>query len=434
MIECRIKNFFDNIDINTLVHIIKDKIKTDRTIMGILHKLIKAGYMEYYNFYPSYRDSAAGDRLSPLKASYQKLGILTPILLNIYLTSLDEFINKLQENYVRDHHPELRGRIYYVRYGDEWVIGVVGSFQLAKKIKEDIRTYLWEELKLELSPDNSNITHLGREYAKFLGHYVGWPSHDGRLSRGVAVAASSTPLIFYKNLSECGGRRITEFAMQIRRFYDPHTKMTNFYKKFTLPSLYTPLMEQDIVRGRQAFFRIIRKKKGGLGVNSLESVCHPSFEVSFSPSIFIPLSELKSKLVESGFADTRGHPKYMGKFIYLPDYEIVKKYNRVLIKIIAFYNTADNRSGLRELIYILEYSLAHTLAAKHRSTLAKIFSKYSKPIRVMRYSQKITFAKPSSLSVKYLDKNFGYLRGRVLANTEGVSIAHLLSYIFDYNR
>jgi len=390
MIEGRIKNFIDNIDINTLVNIIKDKLKPDRTIMGILHKLIKAGYMEYSNLYPSYRDSVGGILSPPLKASYHKLGILSPILLNIYLTSLDEFINKLPENSGRA--PESRGRIYYVRYGDEWVIGVVGPFQLAKNIMGDIRRYLWEELKLEhhlsplrrrgdvqhsppkvllrktragegeLSKEIINISHLGREYAKFLGHYVGWPSHFvGRgLSRGIGVASS--------------------------------------------------------------------------GVNALERLAHPGFEVSFSPSIFIPVSELKSKLVEMGFADNHAHPKYMGKFIFLSDYEIVQKYNRVLINIISFYNTADNRSGLRELIYILEYSLAHTLAAKHRSSLANIFSKYGKPIRVMRGDSKIKFAKPNSLSVKYLTKKYGHLSRRVLANTEGICIDHLLSYIFGDNR
>lgn len=351
LIEGRINNFFDNIDINTLVNIIKDKLKPDRTFLGILHKLIKAGYMEYSN--PSYRDSVGG-RLSPQNSSYHKLGILAPLLLNIYLTSIDEFFffDKLKENYGRAL--ELRSRIYYVRHGDVWVIGVAGPFKLAQNIKEDIITYLKEELKLE--EVETNIRHLGREYAKFLGHYVRWPLHVGPLaSRRVAV------------------------------------------------------------------------------VNTLESSPRPAFEVSLSPSIFIPLSEVKAKLVEIGFADKLGRPKYMGKFLFLSDYEIVKKYNRVLIKIIAFYNMADNRSGLRELIYILEYSLAHTLAAKHRSTLAKIFNKYGKPIWAIEGSAKIKFAKPSSLSANYLNKNF-YFSRRVLANKEGLSITHLLSYIFDEDR
>lgn len=351
LIEGRINNFFDNIDINTLVNIIKDKLKPDRTFMGILHKLIKAGYMEYPNPYPSYRDSLGG-RLAPQNSSYHKLGILAPLLLNIYLTSLDEFFDKLKEKYGRALEP--RSRIYYVRHGDEWVIGVAGPFKLAKNIKEDIKTYLREEVKLE--EVETNIRHLGREYAKFLGHYVRWPLHVGPLSRRVA------------------------------------------------------------------------------GVNTLESLPRPPFEVTFSPSILIPLNEVKAKLVEIGFANKLGRPKYMGKFIFLSDYEIVKKYNRVLIKIIGFYNMADNLSGLRELIYILEYSLAHTLAAKHRSTLAKIFNKYGKPIwAIGEDSAKIKFAKPSSFSANYLNKKF-YLSRRVLANKEGLSIAHLLSYIFDEDR
>lgn len=48
MIEGRIKSL-DNIDINILGNIIKDKLKPDRTLMGIFHKLLKAGYMKYPN-------------------------------------------------------------------------------------------------------------------------------------------------------------------------------------------------------------------------------------------------------------------------------------------------------------------------------------------------------------------------------------------------
>jgi hypothetical protein len=74
----------------------------------------------------------------------------------------------------------------------------------------------------------------------------------------------------------------------------------------------------------------------------------------------------------------------------------------------TFYNMADNRSGLGELLYILEYSLAHTLAAKHRSTLAKIFKKYGKPIVVNAGDLgKIKFAKPSSLKAVYLNNKYG---------------------------
>jgi hypothetical protein len=54
------------------------------------------------------------------------------------------------------------------------VIGVEGAVhnhsELAKKIREQIRTFLRDELKLEL--DKNKLTHLGRDYANFLGHYL----------------------------------------------------------------------------------------------------------------------------------------------------------------------------------------------------------------------------------------------------------------------
>jgi hypothetical protein len=353
MIEGRIKSL-DNIDINILGNIIKNKLKPDRTLMGIFHKLLKAGYMKYPNpdlrsdyGLPEVGRKLGARRISPKAEGLPEWFTLPPLyimmsaagvgglLLNIYLTSLDEFIDKLKENYARGPVPR---RIYYVRYADEWVIGVEGPFQLAKKIKEDILTFLWEELKLE--QEKTKITHLGIKYAKFLGHYLGWPS-------------------------------------------------------FGQPSEVKTLVRSTLRSGASLF-----TDDPGLLLS----------KVSFAPSILIPFNDLKSKLIEKGFADKSGHPKFIGKFLFLSDYEIVKKYNSVLIRIMTFYNMADNRSGLGELLYILEYSLAHTLAAKHRSTLAKIFNKYGKPISVASSdSDKIKFAKPSSLKAEYLNNKYGKL-------------------------
>lgn len=146
-----------------------------------------------------------------------------------------------------------------------------------------------------------------------------------------------------------------------------------------------------------------------------------------APSILVPINYLKSKLIEKGFADESGHPKYIGKYLFLSDYEIVKEYNRILIKILTFYNIADNISGLGEIIYILEFSLAHTLSAKHRSTVSKIFKKYGKPIRVVKDSlDKIEFAKPKSLNKVYLKKKYGS-RETAAPSLEILNIDDLLS-------
>lgn len=284
IIEGRINSLFENINYNILVNIIKNKLNPDRTLMGIFNKLFNVG---------------------PLVNPY--FDIISPILFNIYLTPLDEFIDKLKENYARS---PFHIKIYYVRFANEWVIGVVGDEYNHKelvKIQEQIKTFIKDKLKLEL--EKNKLTHLGRDYANFLGHYLRWPN----------------PNCYYSS-------------------------------------------------------------------NSYPAV-----------TILIPFNNLKYKLIEKGFADCSGFPKYVGKLLHLSDYDIVKYYNRLLTKIMIFYSMADNCSGLRELFYILEYSLAHTLAAKHRSSLAKIFNKYGKPIVVnYRNLGKVRFTKPSK--AVYLNK------------------------------
>lgn len=67
---------------------------------------------------------------------------------------------------------------------------------------------------------------------------------------------------------------------------------------------------------------------------------------------------------------------------------------------------AENRWYLNEAIYILEYSLGHTLAAKHRLTLSKVFKKYGNPFEVAIKGRKVKFDKPESLKAEYLNEKY----------------------------
>lgn len=49
-------------------------------------------------------------------------------------------------------------RIRYVRYADDFIIGIQGPFTLAKEIKEQVGQFLQETLKLELSAVDTAIT------------------------------------------------------------------------------------------------------------------------------------------------------------------------------------------------------------------------------------------------------------------------------------
>ncbi len=50
-------------------------------------------------------------------------------------------------------------RMYYVRYADDFIIGMQGHRQEVKKILTDLSEWLKAELKLELHPDKTFIKH-----------------------------------------------------------------------------------------------------------------------------------------------------------------------------------------------------------------------------------------------------------------------------------
>jgi hypothetical protein len=60
-------------------------------------------------------------------------------------------------------------RIKYLRYADDWIIGVCGSCVLAEEIKQEIKTFLRDHLKLTLSEEKTRITNARTEEAFFLG-------------------------------------------------------------------------------------------------------------------------------------------------------------------------------------------------------------------------------------------------------------------------
>ncbi|MEO0970800.1 MAG: group II intron reverse transcriptase/maturase [Cyanobacteria bacterium J06639_18] len=63
-------------------------------------------------------------------------------------------------------------RLWYTRYADDFLLGVVGSKSEALEIKQKIAMFLHDELKLELSEEKTFVTHARNETAKFLGYEI----------------------------------------------------------------------------------------------------------------------------------------------------------------------------------------------------------------------------------------------------------------------
>ena len=209
-IEGDIKGFFDNIDHEVLIAILSERI-SDVRFLRLIRKFLNAGYVEDWVFHKSYSGTPQG-------------GIISPILANIYLDKFDKYIkeytNIFDKGKRRKENPIVKRlgqkkaklvqklkkstdeierqrlmtqikeivkerlnypasdemdsnmkRLKYVRYADDFLIGIIGSKEDCIHIKEDIKKFMAEKLKLELSDEKTLITN-ARKHAKFLGYDI----------------------------------------------------------------------------------------------------------------------------------------------------------------------------------------------------------------------------------------------------------------------
>ena len=346
-IEGDIKGFFDNIDHDVLVQILRERISDDRFIR-LIRKFLKAGYVEDWTFHNTYSGMPQG-------------GIVSPILANIYLDKLDKYVKEYirhfdmgtkrrpgkesndlanerkrtvrklkkikdgtekaalvarlkaieQERAAFPSGDEMDGsyrRLKYIRYADDFILGVIGSKEDALRIKEDIKSFLSESLALELSEEKTLITHTGKS-AKFLGYEITVTrnNHQRRDVQG-----------------------------RLRRTYGKRVRLN------------------------------------------------------------VSMATLRDKLLEYGAMEIKlrngkeiWKPKCRSGLIFNDDLEILDRYNRETVGFCNYYLIANNCVVLHNFRYIMEYSMYKTFAGKYRSTVRKINKKYRlNKLFTVKYEQK----------------------------------------------
>src|SRR5947199_6072532 len=93
-------------------------------------------------------------------------------------------LRKLRRQYpARDPQDLKYRRLRYIRYADDWLLGFSGPKAEAEEIKREIRDFLRETLKLELSEEKTLITHIRTRAAKFLGYEIVSQHADDKLDR-----------------------------------------------------------------------------------------------------------------------------------------------------------------------------------------------------------------------------------------------------------
>ena len=132
-----IQKYFENVDHNILLKIIKNKI-ADKRIIWLIRKILA--------------NSSSQTKGMPLG------NLTSQFFANVYLNELDWFVKT-----------KLKAK-YYIRYVDDFVIFGRGKGHL-EFYKEEINMFLKNKLKIQLHPDKSKILILGN-CVNFLGFRV----------------------------------------------------------------------------------------------------------------------------------------------------------------------------------------------------------------------------------------------------------------------
>lgn len=256
-IEGDIKGFFDNIKHEILVNILKERIADERFIR-LIRKFLKAGYAEQWKFHNTYSGTPQG-------------GIVSLILANIYLDKFDKYMkmyadkfnkgerrkvsseyrrlnNKktrlakklksvtdesvragmiteiketLAQTYVTPCHEPMDAnyrRIQYVRYADDFLIGVIGSKSECQAIKADIKEFMTEQLGLELSDEKTLITN-AKDKAKFLGYeiFVRSKAFMHKDSRGVMKRFGNGSVLLHVSMDTAKAKLLEYGALRIAK-------------------------------------------------------------------------------------------------------------------------------------------------------------------------------------------------------------------------
>ncbi|RRN98407.1 reverse transcriptase domain-containing protein [Pectobacterium aquaticum] len=343
-----IKGYFDNINHDLLLRFLSKRID-DRPFLALLRKFLKAGYMEEWRYFGTHTGTPQG-------------GIISPILANVFLHELDEFmktkIKEFSKGGRRKPNPEYKKalqnrtnrikwikqgfgasgfpadeqkierwkqevktfeeqmastssvlmndpdfkRMRYVRYADDFLIGIIGSKQEAMQVMDDITEFVESELKLEVSKEKSSVVDPKQGFV-FLGYEVICRREDKRVKCVVGHRSD-------------GGK-----TYGVKRTITEHVHL-------------------GVPRARIHKFCSLR----GYG----------NYDMGDGGSLSKPI------------------------MMYLSDYEIISQYNAEMRGFANYYNLAPVLY-LNKLHWIWQNSLFKTLAGKHRTSRTKIARQLRQP-------------------------------------------------------
>lgn len=161
VIEGDIEGFFDHVHHKKLMSLLRQRIR-DKRLLDLVWQFLKAGVMEGQLFKKTEEGTPQG-------------GVLSPLLANIYLNHFDRWFAKramLGEDTKRFRHRKAgHANFTMVRYADDFVVFSNGTKAETEAFKTEMKVWLADGLKLNLSDEKTAITHF-QDGFDFLGFTV----------------------------------------------------------------------------------------------------------------------------------------------------------------------------------------------------------------------------------------------------------------------
>jgi group II intron reverse transcriptase/maturase len=158
VIEGDITNCFGTINHSVLMQQLKRRI-LDQRLLVLIWSMLKAGFIEDLQFFETQEGTPQG-------------GIVSPLLANVYMHRLDEYMYKRfhditpEKRYQRRKKGELIS-VRYIRYADDFIV-LMRDAERAAELKKELADFISQELKMTLSEEKTRITN-AEEGFDFLG-------------------------------------------------------------------------------------------------------------------------------------------------------------------------------------------------------------------------------------------------------------------------
>lgn len=350
VLKLDIAECFERIDHRRLLDRLRERIADDRFI-NLIRKFLNAGYLENWTFHRTHSGTAQGS-------------VISPILTNIYLSMLDQKLAAISQHYHQgerrepnwEYHQRMQERKQLLKQGEQAPADRAG---LKDELKRCNRRILATPVYDYHDPSYTRV--------KFL-----------RYADDVAVGVIGPKALAQQVKDEIALFLQTELKLQLN---ETKTRLIH------LPTEKARFLGYEFKAGTTRFRRRNLQRKG-----SPHNVVQTVRTNVGNIKLLVPLRDLSNKLKKYM---ANGKPTHVGGFVNQPVDHIIEHYNGVMHGWYNFYQLAENVCFLSYARYVLQYSLAKTLAHKDKISVAKVFRKYGKHIR---------FIKPNGRAVQFFNE------------------------------